>query len=264
MPSLEETLSDKIERAAVILKQSRFTTAFTGAGISVESGIPPFRGTGGIWNDYDPEVLEMEYFIHHPNHSWEIIKKIFYDYYRDAKPNLAHLVLAKMEREGKLGRIITQNIDNLHQEAGSMNIAEFHGNLKNLRCLTCHREYHAGEISLDHLPPTCRECGGLLKPDFVFFGEPIPQEAAMASYESASISDVFLVIGTTGEVMPASQVPGMAKQNGAVIIEVNKEPSRYTNSITDLFLQGNATEIMGKLEEALFAPSLDNDQDGVD
>lgn len=261
---MEEALFHKIEQAAVLIKQSRFTTAFSGAGISVESGIPPFRGAGGIWGKYDPEVLDLDYFIHNPNHSWEIIKKIFYDYYHTAKPNRAHFVLAHMEREGLLGSIITQNIDNLHQEAGSLKVAEFHGNLKKLRCLTCHREYHARKTSLDHLPPTCRECGGLLKPDFVFFGEPIPQDAAMASYEAAGLSDVFLVIGTTGEVMPASQVPAMAKQNGAAIIEINMEPSRFTNTITDLFLQGSASEIMGKLEEVLFSPSLDNNQNRVD
>ncbi len=257
-------MKKKITEAALILKKSRFTTAFTGAGISVESGIPPFRGGDGLWSKYDPSVLDISRFLADPAGSWVVINEIFYDFFNSAKPNKAHLVLSRMEKEGMLGRIITQNIDNLHQEAGSHMVYEFHGNSKNLRCLHCRREYLAGQISIDHLPPTCRECGGILKPDFVFFGESIPQMPLAAAYEAATISDVFLIIGTTGEVMPANQIPLMAKEYGATIIEINPEPSLYTNKVTDIFLKGKATEIMGKLEDLLFSPTLDNDQDGVD
>jgi NAD-dependent deacetylase len=163
-----------------------------------------------------------------------------------------------------LGRTITQNIDNLHREAGSLVISEFHGNSKNLMCLHCHRLYRSGEISLDHFPPTCRECGGVLKPDFVFFGEAIPQLPLSEAYEAATLSDVFLIIGTTGEVMPANQIPFIAKEYGATIIEVNPEPSNYTDKITDIFLQGKATEVMKKLERKLFPAALDDDEDGID
>ena len=248
-------MKDPFREAAILLKQSRFTTAFTGAGISVESGIPSFRGEGGLWNKYDPKVLDLQYFLEDPSGSWAVIKELFYDFFNSARPNKAHLVLARMEREGMLGRTITQNIDNLHQEAGSGMVFEFHGNTKNLRCLHCHRLYKAGQISLDHFPPTCRECGGILKPDFVFFGEAIPQLPLAAAYEAASLSDVFLIIGTTGEVMPANQIPVMAKQYGAKIIEVNPEPSNYTKEITDIFLQGKATSIMGNIERLLFVES---------
>jgi NAD-dependent deacetylase len=257
-------MTDKIKEAAIILKRSRFTTAFTGAGISVESGIPSFRGNGGLWQKYDPKVLDLQYFLHEPAGSWVVIKEIFYDFFGAAKPNKAHRVLARMEKEGLLGRTITQNIDNLHQEAGSAILSEFHGNSKNLVCLHCHRRYRSGQISLEHFPPTCLECGGILKPDFVFFGEAIPQLPLAEAYEAATLSDVFLIIGTTGEVMPANQIPLMAKEHGATIIEVNPEPSNYTDHITDIFLQGRATEIMQKLEEQLFSPALDNDQDGID
>jgi NAD-dependent deacetylase len=130
-------------------------------------------------------------------------------------------------------------------------------------CLSCHSIYPASEVNLDHLPPTCRMCGGLLKPDFVFFGESIPQVPLTAAYEAASISDVFLIIGTTGEVMPANQFPLIARQNGATIIEVNLHPSNYTPEVTDIFLQGKATEMMGLLAESLFPPALNNDQDGI-
>jgi len=257
-------MQNRIREAADILKRSRFTTAFTGAGISVESGIPPFRGEGGLWSKYDPKMLDIQYFLDDPVGSWAVIKEIFYDFFGGAKPNKAHLALARMEQAGLLGRIITQNIDNLHQESGSRMIFEFHGNSKNLCCTNCQRKYKAGEISLEHFPPTCRECGGILKPDFVFFGEPIPQLPLAAAYEAATISDVFLIIGTTGEVMPANQIPLMAKENGATIIEVNPKPSNYTANITDIFLRGKAAGVMEKLEKCLFSPSLDDDQDGID
>jgi NAD-dependent deacetylase len=253
----------KIKEAATLLKHSRFTTAFTGAGISVESGIPPFRGDSGLWSRYDPKVLDLQYFIAEPANSWIVIKEIFYDYFGKAMPNRAHLLLARMEHEGMLGQTITQNIDNLHQEAGSRMVVEFHGNSKTLICLHCHRKYSSGEISLEHIPPTCRECGGILKPDFVFFGESIPQLPMAAAVEAASLSDVLLVIGTSGEVMPASQIPLIAKECGATIIEINAEPSNYTKKITDIFIQGKAAEIMKRLEEQLFSPSLDDNEDGV-
>jgi NAD-dependent deacetylase len=250
------SLEDNIRKASETLKASSFTTAYTGAGISVESGIPPFRGEGGLWTKYDPELLDIDHFMENPARAWVIIKEIFYDFFGKAKPNMAHKVLARMEKEGMLGRIITQNIDNLHQEAGNLHVYDFHGNSKKMICLSCHMKYKATEISLDHLPPTCRICGGILKPDFVFFGEAIPDSPLMAAYEAASISDVFLIIGTTGEVMPANQIPFMAKSNDATIIEVNPCESNYTRNITDIFLKGKAGEVMGKLSESLFAPAL--------
>jgi NAD-dependent deacetylase len=256
MGDAEYSLEENIKKAAILLNESAFTTAYTGAGISVESGIPPFRGEGGLWTKYDPALLDIDHFLGEPAKAWMIIKEIFYDFFGKAKPNRAHLALAEMERKGKLGRTITQNIDNLHQEAGSLHVYEFHGNSKTLVCLGCHRKYKAGDISLDHLPPTCRQCGGLLKPDFVFFGEAIPQLPLAAAYEAASISDVFIIIGTTGEVMPANQIPFLAKDNGAQIIEVNPQESNYTRRITDVFLKGKAGDVMERLAVELFAPAL--------
>ncbi|MDP4281664.1 MAG: NAD-dependent deacylase [Bacteroidota bacterium] len=249
--------------AANILRSSRFTTAHTGAGISVESGIPPFRGEGGLWDRYDSRLLEIDYFMENPAKSWKTIKEIFYDHFGKAKPNPAHLVLAEMERKGMLGRIITQNIDNLHQKAGSHNVFEFHGNSQRLICLHCGKTYDVDEISLDHLPPKCSHCGGLLKPDFVFFGEQIPSEPLNAAYEATKISDVILIIGTTGEVMPANQIPFLAKNNGAQIIEINPKESHFTNTITDIYLEGKAGETMEQLGKILFPASLDNDHDSV-
>ncbi len=256
---MRNNLDRDIKEAAGMLRNSNFTTAYTGAGISVESGIPPFRGKEGLWSKYDPRYLELNFFLSKPEESWKVIKQIFYDYFGKAKPNAAHLALAKMEQGGMLNRIITQNIDNLHQEAGSTNVYEFHGNSMKLVCLVCYRVFPYGEISLDHLPPRCPDCQGLLKPDFIFFGEAIPQKPLEAAYEAASRSDIFLLIGTTGEVMPANQIPPLAKQNGAKIIEVNTEESNYTNRITDLFLKGKAGEVMTKLEKELFTTPLKDD-----
>jgi NAD-dependent deacetylase len=245
-------------KAVKALKNSKFTTAYTGAGISVESGIPPFRGDGGLWSKYDPKTLDLGYFLDEPVESWKVIKEIFFDFFDEAKPNKAHHALAKMEEKGLVSRVITQNIDNLHQEAGNRKVYEFHGNCRNLVCLNCGAVYRSGEISLDILPPHCRQCGGILKPDFIFFGEAIPQVPLNAAYEAALRSEVFLIIGTTGEVAPANQFPFLAKSNGATIIEVNPNESYYTNSITDIFLKGKAGEMMEKLCTELFTPALDN------
>jgi NAD-dependent deacetylase len=248
----------KLDRVVQLIRESKFTTAFTGAGISVESGIPPFRGEGGLWSKYDPRLLDIAYFMENPQESWTVIKEIFYDYFGNALPNPAHHVLASMENNGLLHCTITQNIDNLHQEAGTRKIHEFHGNSKRLVCLACMAHYTADEVSLDHIPPTCRQCGGLLKPDFVFFGEAIPPMPMNAAYEAAFSSDLFLIIGTTGEVMPANQIPLVAKDNGATIVEINPNESLYTSGkITDIFLQGKAGEVMKELGSKLFAAPLD-------
>jgi len=251
-------LEKAVQAAAILLRNSKFTTAFTGAGISVESGIPPFRGEKGLWNKYDPRYLEIGFFLSHPEESWQMIKQIFYDFFGEATPNHAHVILAEMERHGMLHRIITQNIDNLHQEAGSTNVFEFHGNSMKLVCLACYQEFPYGKIALDKLPPRCPHCLGLLKPDFVFFGEAIPQDPLTAAYDAASKSDIFLIIGSTGEVMPANQIPPLAKQHGAKIIEINPEESNYTRSLTDIFLQGKAGEVMKKLSDALFTTPLED------
>jgi NAD-dependent deacetylase len=156
-----------------------------------------------------------------------------------------------MEKAGLLTNIITQNIDNLHQEAGSVEVYEFHGNSHDLICTKCGSKYKIHELDFEHLPVTCPQCQGLIKPDFIFFGEGIPPKAYQKSLEAAEKADVFLVIGTTGEIMPASQIPILAKNHGAKIIEINIEPSNYTHSITDIFLQGKATQMLSFLWQEL-------------
>ncbi|OGK11628.1 MAG: RNA polymerase subunit sigma [Candidatus Riflebacteria bacterium GWC2_50_8] len=241
------------QKAAELIRSAKRVCAFTGAGISVESGIPPFRGQDGLWNTYDPKFIEIDYFHEHNQQSWVLIKEIFYDFFGQARPNAAHKALAELESKSIVKNLITQNIDNLHQEAGSKNVLEFHGTASRMVCLDCRQTFSADKIDLAKLPPECPNCVvGRLKPDFIFFGEGIPEPACTLSFKEAEISDVFIVIGTTGEVMPACMIPAAASRNGASIIEVNVNPSRFTDSVTDVFLQGPATAVMSKLLATMF------------
>jgi NAD-dependent deacetylase len=241
-----------LKESAEIIKQSKYTIAFTGAGISVESGIPPFRGEHGLWNKYNPEVLDLSYYLEHASECWEYIREIFYDFFADAHPNKAHLVLAEMESKDYLKSVITQNIDNLHFEAGNRVVHEFHGNSKKFKCLKCGNIYDASEVDFNNIPPRCKDDGEILKPDFIFFGEGIPPKAYSNSFADAEKAEVCIIIGSTGEVTPASFIPRTAKQANATIIEINPEESSFTNSITDIHLKGKASEIMTKLSNELF------------
>ena len=240
------------EKAAEWIASAERAVAFTGAGISVESGIPTFRGPTGLWSRYDPQILDLRYFHEHPLESWRVIKEIFYDYMgTNARPNAAHRFLAELEKAGKLKGVITQNIDNLHQEAGSRNVVEFHGTARRLECTACRKKREFSEALIATLPPACPECGGLLKPDFIFFGEAIPPEAYRRSVELCEKADLLIIVGTTGEVMPASMIP-FEVRGRAKVIEINVEPSRYTEDLTDIFLCDKATvaakELAGRLE----------------
>jgi NAD-dependent deacetylase len=241
-----------IEQAAKILRESKYTIAFTGAGISVESGIPPFRGKDGLWNKYNPEALDLSFYLESPDESWVVIREIFYDFFKDTKPNKAHEVLARMEKYGLLHSVVTQNIDNLHYQAGNKIVHEFHGNSKRLKCLKCGETYPAQEFDLKIIPPRCKSDNEPLKPDFIFFGEGIPQAAYANAFADAEKAQVCLIIGSTGEVVPASHVPRTAKQNGAIIIEINPEESQFTAQVTDIHLKGTAGDVLSQLEEHLF------------
>ncbi|PID88424.1 MAG: RNA polymerase subunit sigma [Bacteroidia bacterium] len=244
---LEKNIQDAVE----VIQNANHVTAFTGAGISVESGIPPYRGENGLWEKYDTRAIELPYFYQHPEESWTMIKTIFYDYFGEAAPNTAHILLAEMEHHKLLQSIITQNIDNLHTEAGSKTVYEFHGNSGRLLCTQCERIFFMKEEYLEELPPRCSHCAGLLKPDFIFFGENIPQEPFQASLAEAEKADVFFLIGTTGVVYPAAEIPYIAKRNGAKIVELNPKRTAFTENITDIFLPGKAGEVSQTLGEYL-------------
>ncbi|PKP52680.1 MAG: RNA polymerase subunit sigma [Bacteroidetes bacterium HGW-Bacteroidetes-1] len=238
-----------VEKAAQLILDSNYTCAFTGAGISAESGIPPFRGEGGLWSKYNPEVLEMNFFFAHPLASWTVIKEIFYNFFTGVSPNHAHLALADWEHKGYLQSLITQNIDQLHFKAGNKEVYSFHGNSSQLICISCHQSVEATPNLLSVLPPLCNICGCVLKPDFIFFGEGIPEEAYRQSVKAAQKSQLFFIIGTSGEVSPANQIPVIAKESGAVIIEINKDKSLYTNRISDFFIQGKAGDILPEINQ---------------
>jgi NAD-dependent deacetylase len=242
------SLDEKIRKAAEFVKKADWVTAFTGAGMSVESGIPPFRGTDGIWNKYDSRLLELSYFDANPEKCWITIKEIFYDFFGKAQPNPGHRVLAEMEAAGKLKALITQNIDDLHTRAGSKTVYEFHGNSRLLLCRRCGRKFNAASADLSRLPPRCDFCKDeILKPDFVFFGEAIPFQALSDSRFAAGRTDCMIVVGTTGEVYPAAGMPQLAAQSGAHIIEINPDESAYTNSITEIYLPLPAGDALPKI-----------------
>ncbi|MFV0591200.1 MAG: SIR2 family NAD-dependent protein deacylase [Draconibacterium sp.] len=243
---------EKVKEAAEIIRKARYAVAFTGAGISVPSGIPPFRGENGLWNTTDPIFLEIGFFKKKPLQSWLKIKEIFYDKLGDALPNDAHKALAQMQQRSYLESIITQNIDHLHQKAGSTQVYEIHGTYTQLICTACSTEYDKSFADLNFLPPTCFVCKGILKPNIVFFNEPIPAFAQKHSFEEAQKADVFLIIGTNAEVLPAAEIPVTAKNHGAKIIEINIEETHFTHEITDIFLLGDAAEVMSEIGKALY------------
>lgn len=244
--------AELIQKAAKFIKSAERVAAFTGAGISAESGLPLFRGKNGLWEKYNPDVLDIEYFKKHPGEAWATIRKIFYGFCERAQPNSAHRSLAEMEAAGVLHGLITLNVDHLHQLAGSRDVCEFHGSLRSLACLSCSRKYKYSEIDKGVAVPRCVECGGLLKPDFVFFGEPVPDAVRSKVRYETQHAEVFLVIGTSGEINPSARIPYMAKENGAIIIEINPDITKYTATITDIVLPGTATDMMQKLQRAIF------------
>ncbi|WP_099210803.1 NAD-dependent protein deacetylase [Thermococcus henrietii] len=240
--------------AAKILARSRFAIAFTGAGISAESGVPTFRGSNGLWKRYRPEELATpEAFDRDPRLVWEFyrwrMRRIL-----DAKPNPAHYALAELERMGVLKAVITQNVDDLHREAGTRNPIELHGNIFRVRCTSCPYRENLKESGRVHEfvdskdLPRCPRCGSLLRPDVVWFGEALPRGTLEEAFRLAEKADAVIVVGTSGVVYPAAYIPYIVKEHGGRVIEVNVERSGIT-PIADVFLRGKAAEVLPKLVE---------------
>jgi NAD-dependent deacetylase len=237
------------EQAAEILAGSRTWFALTGAGISVHSGIPDFRSPGGLWSRFDPEEVASDHALRtNPRAVWEFLYEAV-NLFGKAEPNQAHITLAEMERDGRLLGVVTQNIDSLHQAAGSQNVVEFHGSCERFYCMGCHRDYDTSRfktLTRDDLPVLCDECGGLIRPDVVFFGEAIPRNAFMESDLLAEQSDALIIVGTSGFVAPANTYASRMKYAGKQVIEVNIGATAY-QGVADVSIDGPAEEVLPEL-----------------
>ena len=237
-------MDDLIKKAAADLAQANMAAALTGAGASIESGIPPFRGKGGLWEKMDPmEVAHIDAFMQDPAKVWKLLVKGMKDVVDQAQPNDCHKGLARLEALGKLQTVITQNIDGLHQMAGNTDVIEFHGTFAWQRCMDCSTHIETRRVNVSDIPPRCH-CGGILRPNAVFFGELIPQEALWRSRQVATDCDIMLVIGTSAMVHPAAMMPVLAKETGATVIEINPESTPLTGEISDYIIKGPAGETM--------------------
>ncbi|MHA1785599.1 MAG: SIR2 family NAD-dependent protein deacylase [Candidatus Helarchaeota archaeon] len=255
-----EELEKRIDIVVKILEKCENIIAFTGAGISTESGIPDFRGKNGIWKKTDPKFATLQYFLEHPEEYWKkaagvgsetpIIGNIL-----DKNPNEGHFALAKLGKMGKLKGIITQNVDNLHQKANEVigniqiPIIELHGTMVTAHCIKCNAKYHRNEVIQrvrnGEIPPTCKEenCNGILKSDTILFGESLPEKAINDAFKLANDCDCVLALGSSLVVFPAANIPIVAKERGAKFVIINYEP-------TDMDFMANLT-INGALGEIL-------------
>ncbi len=228
-----------------ILREARSIAVLTGAGISAESGVPTFRGNNGLWKQYRAQDLATpEAFERDPKLVWE-----WYDWRRglisQARPNAGHLTLAELERQSPNFTLITQNVDDLHDDAGSRNILKVHGSIWTVRCTECGREQRDRRVPLPEIPPKC-ECGGLLRPGVVWFGESLPSGTWENAEQAASDAAVFLVIGTSAVVYPAAGLVQTARRGGAKVIEINVETTPVSGTV-DKFLLGSAAELLPQL-----------------
>jgi NAD-dependent deacetylase len=246
-----------IDQAAQILLRSKHAIALTGAGVSVESGIRPFRGPDGLWTEYgEPSMDDYQQFLADPKADWErrlrrdgYLKEL-YEALEKASPNPAHLGLAELEEMRAVKYLITQNVDNLHRLAGSKAVAEIHGNFTRLRCIECNRRYEWDQISLEELPPACPKCGGIVKTDVVVFGEPIPSDVAQACLTEVQRADCLLSVGTSAFVYPAAGFPRRVKMRGGLLIEIDPHETELS-PVCDVSIRRNAGEAMPKLVQAV-------------
>lgn len=248
---------DLLQQAAARIRAAKQIAVLTGAGVSKESGVPTFRDAlDGLWARYDPQQLATEAaFRRDPRLVWD-----WYEYRRglarQAQPNPGHIALAELQRRYPTLRIITQNVDDLHERAGSADVIRLHGNLAASKC-SRHCQGNPTPVDVSQLvweresgPPPCPRCGSPVRPDVVWFGEMLPPEALSRAVALAQSADVMLVVGTSGVVMPAAEMPYRAKRHGAFIIEVNPALSEIT-ALADVWLNGPSGEMLPRLLEAL-------------
>ncbi len=258
-------MENLIERAARDLHKSKYAIALTGAGISTESGIPDFRGPSGVWTK-DPAAERRAYegyrrFVEDPKGYWEMTLQTprILGNLGEMLPNPGHQALAELEVLGVLKGVITQNVDALHEKAGSKNLLEYHGNAFKLRCVSCEARFQRADYDLEkmlhenRLPPHCPKCGGIVKSDTVSFGEPIPAYVANQSLEEAYKCDTMLICGTSAVVFPFASLPRIARDRGEVIIiEVNAEPTPLTEEgVSDYLIQGKTGQVLPKIVDGI-------------
>jgi NAD-dependent deacetylase len=239
-----------IARAAELMARARRGVALTGAGISAESGIPTFRGEGGLWRKYDPvKVATLETFLDDPEPYWRVARERGPEVLA-AKPNAGHRALAELETAGRISAVVTQNTDGLHQDAGSRRVIELHGSGRTVRCLDCgvvesRRDVQA-RLAVE-MPPRCAVCGGaVMKPTVVFFGEATPPEAVAQAFELARSADLMLVVGSSLVVFPAAEIPLTAARAGVPIVLVNAEPTPY-DDVAEVVIHGRSGEVLPEL-----------------
>ncbi len=248
------TLESSIARAARLLRRSRYPIALTGAGISTPSGIPDFRSPGtGLWETVNPmQVASIYAFRRHP--------EAFYDWIRplarrmaEARPNPGHLALAKLEARGYLEAVITQNIDDLHQQAGSTEVLEVHGHLRSATCIDCYRVQPTDELIATVLAsddvPRCPHCGGVMKPNVVLFGEQLPVEVVNAAMAHVHAADLMLIAGSSLEVVPVSQLPLRVHRRGGRLIVINLTPTP-ADDVAEVVIHEDAAEILPRITAA--------------
>jgi NAD-dependent deacetylase len=248
MPSLSE-----LKRAAALLRSARQAVALTGAGISTPSGIPDFRSaSSGLWEQYDPmQVASLTAFRYNPAAFYAWIHPLARSIV-EARPNEAHTALARLEQEGLLRGVITQNIDGLHQRAGSEDVLEVHGHLRQATCTACYRKHPTDRILAEFLetgePPRCPECGGVLKPDAVLFGEQLPRKVMRRVDRWVAECDLMIVAGSSLEVTPVALLPVRALESGADLIIVNHTPT-YVDARAEVTFREDVAEVLPRIAD---------------
>jgi NAD-dependent deacetylase len=247
-------MNGQIQKAAELIREARHAIAFTGSGCSVESGIPTYRGADGLWQKYDPnKYASLDYFLQDPSYYWNFFQELRRPLLEDARPNQGHLSLARLQADGHLSAIITQNIDGLHQAAGSENVIELHGTGRETFCLGCSMRFPIEEVLpiLDReIPPPCPACRGVIRPAVIFFGEMLsPEVLRRAGAETAS-ADLVIVVGSSLVVYPAASIPETAKANGAQLIIINIDRTAM-DSLADVVLHDRAATVLPQIVSAI-------------
>ncbi len=243
-----------LREVASRLAEAKRAAAFTGAGISTESGIPDFRSPGGVWSRYKPVMYQEFVASHDARRRYWAMKKEAFREFSEARPNVGHRVLAEWESAGRLRGVITQNIDGLHQDAGSTNVLELHGTSREAYCLDCDQRYPAAKVQewleAGEEVPACRACSGWLKPATVSFGQNLPVDVLAAAQKLAEEADFFVAIGSSLVVHPAAGLPELAKMRGAYLVIVNRDETPL-DAVADKVIRTTAGSALQTIHEAV-------------